>query len=778
MDDPILQNLTAAQREAVLHIDGPLLILAGPGSGKTRVVTHRIAWMLKQGIPAANILALTFTNKAADEMRRRLQALAPGEPVWMGTFHRFCAMLLRKYAPLAGLSANYSIFDADDSRKLLGQAIDEAGPVGEGYSVDRIARAISRAKNNLIGPDEFQRSVSDPSSAAVQAVYPLYQERLRQSNAADFDDLLMHVARLLKESDEIRLHLDERYRYILVDEYQDTNFVQYLIVRALSQTWPNLGVTGDPDQSIYRWRGAELRNILSFEHDYPQVKLVRLEQNYRSTKRILRVADALISHNRRRKPKRLFTDNEEGERIILRHCSSQDDEAEQIAARIQSLIEAGAANLSDFAIFYRVNALSRAIEAALRRRNLHYQVVQGAAFYERKEIKDMLAWLHLLNNPSHELALRRVINTPARGLGKSTLERLAAYAGQQRLTLLEAARQAPLLDSLGARAAKSLRGFTSMVDRLCGACHLPVESLLNLVLDETGYRRMLLDSPAEEDQERLANVEELITDAREFSARHGALASLESYLERTSLVSDVDAWKSETNLVSLMTLHAAKGLEFPHVFIVAVENGVLPHQRIYEQNQDAKDDEIEEERRLLFVGMTRAKRRLELSRANRRMFRGVDRSAAPSSFLLELPLEEIEQLGKDDRPPYRWAADDYADEYCHEPSAAEPVIVVRPDVAAQPSDLQSSSTSASLPPEAPPPLKTASAMIAASAAGNAVPPGAFRKDKLVVHPEYGEGRIVAIAGVGPRRQATVRFHGDQQEHTFMLAHAPLRPLES
>src|SRR5436190_5517983 len=413
------ESLTAAQLAAVTHVDGPLLILAGPGSGKTRVVTHRVAHVLQQGITGKQILALTFTNKAADEMKARLARLVSLPSVWMGTFHRFCARLLRMYGQLVGLSENYSIYDMDDSRRMMAEAIIDEGIDLTHATPEAISHAISWAKNNLMGPDEYVPKRGHHLGGIIERVYPAYQRRLLQANAVDFDDLLLHVARLLKENPDVRSRLDERYRYILVDEYQDTNLAQYAIVRALSIDFPNLAVTGDPDQSIYGWRGANLSNILEFEKDFPTVKVVRLEQNYRSTKAILRVADELIQHNVRRKKKRLFTENAEGLPVRLCAYPTQRDEADDIAARIAAEVRSAGRRPRDFAIFYRTNALSRQIEHSLREHVVPYQIVNGLEFYQRKEIKDILAYLNLLNNPRSDVALLRVINTPTRGIGKA-----------------------------------------------------------------------------------------------------------------------------------------------------------------------------------------------------------------------------------------------------------------------------------------------------------------------------------------------------------------------
>ncbi len=656
----MLEGLTEAQREAVTHFEGPLLILAGPGSGKTRVVTHRVAWLLGQGVPGHEILALTFTNKAADEMGRRIERLAGDPSVWVGTFHRFCARLLRKYAPLVGLRKNYTIYDTDDSLRALRQALGRLRVDAARFTPESIAKGISWAKNNLISPEKYQPRPGHALGDVIRQAYPAYQAQLAASNAADFDDLLLHVATLLHDNPEIRAGLDERYRFVLVDEYQDTNLAQYAIARAMSVDHPNLAVTGDPDQSIYGWRGANLNNILEFERDYPAVHVVRLEQNYRSTQRILSVAARLIAHNVRRKEKDLFTYNDLGPPVRLVSYATQRDEAERIAGRIADEIHGGRRRPRDFAVFYRVNALSRSLEIAFRQQGVPYQLVNGLEFFQRKEIKDVLAYLHLLCNPHDEVALLRVINTPARGIGKTTVGRLSEYAVRQGLTMLDAAREiikprpavAPSSGAtagrgfmeIGPRPAKLLAGFVTLVDRLAAAAGGPVEEIVGLVLSETGYQRRLRESNDEEDLQRLANIEELLTVARDFDERRPPLrggargaGQLEAFLEETCLVNDTDAWETEADRVTLMTLHASKGLEFPVVYLIAVEEGLLPHERSREH-----PEQLEEERRLMFVGITRAQQELQLSTARYRDFRGQRKLTIPSSFLMELPREEME----------------------------------------------------------------------------------------------------------------------------------------
>jgi len=767
----VFESLTAAQLAAVTHVDGPLLILAGPGSGKTRVVTHRIAHLLQQGISGKNVLALTFTNKAADEMKARLARLVPLPTVWMGTFHRFCARLLRMYGQLVGLSENYSIYDVDDSRRMLAEAILDEGIDLSHTTPDAISHAISWAKNNLMGPDEYVPRRGHHLAGIIERVYPAYQRRLLQANAVDFDDLLLHVARLLKDNPEVRARLDERHRYILVDEYQDTNLAQYAIVRALSIDFPNLAVTGDPDQSIYGWRGANLSNILEFEKDFPSVKVVRLEQNYRSTKAILRVADELIRHNVRRKQKRLFTDNPEGAAVRLTAYPTQRDEADDIAARIATAIQTESRRPRDFAVFYRTNALSRQLEHSLREHVVPYQIVNGLEFYQRKEIKDILAYLHLLNNPRSDVALLRIINTPARGIGKATIDRLRDFARMNGLPLVEAARRAGIVEGLSKKSAVAVAKFVAMFDRLGEAVHGAIEEIVGLVLSETGYREVLENSESEEEQDRLANLEELLTAAREFDVKHPEANALEQFLEETSLVADTDAWETETDRVTLMTLHAAKGLEFPSVFIVACEQGLLPHDRsLYD------DDKLEEERRLLFVGITRAREELQLSYAQYRAFRGQACPTVPSSFLMELPRHEMKLS---DSVASRRTTPDWEEGF--EPGTHDEQLETTQTTAHDEAEFSQEAPAGPRKKQKSPGLTSGlmtGAELLAKREKPRISPNVFRHGMTVEHPQYGPGTIIALAGDGPKRTATVRFFQDNAERKFRLIFSDLTPVET
>lgn len=769
--NPLLEHLTSAQREAVTHIEGPMLVLAGPGSGKTRVVTHRIAYLLENGVQEDEILALTFTNKAAEEMKARVEQLVPGSSVWVGTFHRFCARLLRRHAQLVGLRENYTIHDSDDTRRVFRRVLRESELDTTHFTPEAIASAISWAKNALIGPDDYKAKPGHALGEIVSRIYPAYQDVLTGCNAVDFDDLLMHVANLLRQNPELRSRLDRRFRFVLVDEYQDTNLSQYAIARALSVDYPNLSVTGDPDQSIYGWRGANLRNILDFERDFPSVHVVCLERNYRSTKRILEVAAELIANNIDRKEKTLYTENGEGQPVRLVCYDDQKEEARRIAARIAADIRSGRRHARDFAIFYRINALSRAFEFALRDQGVPYQLIHGLEFFQRREIKDILAYLCLLANPQNDMTLLRVINTPARGIGKTTVGRLADHALRCGISLLDSARRCREIGSLNKRAVSQVGKFVAMFDRLAALVSAPLEELLGNVLEESGYQKQLVDSKLEEDVQRLANIQELLSVGREFDEQHPGEGHLEEFLEETSLVSDTDDMETDTDRVTLMTLHASKGLEFPVVYLVAVEEGLLPHERSRE-----RADQLEEERRLMFVGITRAQEELQLSRAYYRDFRGKRNMTVPSQFLMELPRDKMDTgLSMDTGQsspfspetqgfPKSW--DDIPAEETPEEMEWEPgTIESEPDRAVSPDKNR-----------LPAALTTAAEM----AHGGPLPPVSpdkFHQGMIVRHAEYGLGHIIALSGVGLDRKATVDFGPRAGRKRFVLRFSGLRPVQ-
>jgi DNA helicase-2/ATP-dependent DNA helicase PcrA len=710
----LLADLTPAQREAVRHYEGPLLILAGAGSGKTRVITRRVAYLIRQGVKPWNILAITFTNKAAGEMRQRIQALVPDSPVWISTFHSLGARLLRQYGDRFGLDRNFTIYDQADRAKVIKTALEAANVDNVRFTPETISAAISKAKNQLLMPDRYAQQAHDFFGQTVAQVYPVYEKRMRDANAVDFDDLLLWPALALKNDPDLRAELDARFRFVLIDEYQDTNKAQYAIARHLSIDQPNLCVVGDPDQSIYAFRGSDIRNILDFERDFPDARVITLDLNYRSTKSILKAASHLIAHNRERKPKDLVTENPVGRPVGVLTFETGVEEAEGVARRIKEAVAKEKRPYRDFALFLRINALSRGVETAFVKHRVPFQIVKGLAFYERKENKDVLAYLRLLLNPRDDLSFLRVVNEPARGIGKVSLEHLQAYATPREISLLSAAAEVDKIPQIKGKAAKALREFAKMIYELSKLTDGPPDEVLRQVLDRTGYRTVLKDSGDAEDAERLANIEELITAARQFAAEDNR-RTVADWLENITLASDVDGWDERQDCVSVMTLHSAKGLEFPVVFVLAVEQGILPHERSL-----ARDKEVEEERRLAFVGMTRAKQELYLCHARLREFRGQTLYAVPSMFLEELPPEGVEHVSLAAQPP-----------------------------------------GASLGAEH---WRSGGAAAAAGWADAGVTPKAqerdgddYREGMLVQHATYGLGRITDVHGYGPMRTVKIRF---------------------
>ena len=631
--DKLLEGLSEPQREAVLHTDGPLLILAGPGSGKTRVVTRRAAYLAATVAPARHILAITFTNKAAKEMHERIAVLGVADGMTVCTFHALCAKLLRIHHDRAGVPRNFTIFDREDRRKLLKNAIGACDLSTDNWAPASIEQTISNAKSDLRTAADFAETDLDWRHRTIARIYAAYQQLLEEMGGLDFDDLLMRVALLLQGDAELRDRLEDRYRYVLIDEYQDTNAAQYTIARLLTRQRENICATGDPDQSIYGWRGANIENILTFERDYAGAKVVRLEQNYRSTKRILGAADRLIAANELRKEKSLWTDRDEGRPVRVIEHESGLEEADLIAREIADRVREGVAP-REVAVFYRVNALSRALEEALLRAGVAYQVARGVEFYNRKEVKDVLAYLRVLVNPADEVALLRVINTPARGIGVTTIQRLMNHARASKQQIFEILVNNESLASLG-RSAARVGEFAEMLRQLTPALEQSPFKALDLVMSHSGLRAMYHARLAADDAPS-ANLDELLSAASVFEREHPGATVLE-WLEHTALISDVDSVRDEEGAVTLMTLHAAKGLEFGHVYVIGLEDGLLPFRR-----QDDYSVDEEEERRLCFVGMTRAKECLTLSRARYRMIRGATRRTVRSPFLDELPRDQVQ----------------------------------------------------------------------------------------------------------------------------------------
>ena len=643
VSDPILDPLNPQQRAAVTHTDGPLLILAGAGSGKTRVLTHRIAHLIREGVPAEQILAVTFTNKAAKEMRERLDRLVGKEKLaqlTVGTFHAFCARLLRHDGPSVGIERSFVIYDEADQRALLRQAMADAGVSEKLFTPGAIGAAISGAKNEMRGPADLSASPKSQLERVAAGVWPRYEALLRENNALDYDDLLLFACRLFATSDRALERWQDRYHYLLVDEYQDTNRAQYELLRYLAGLRQNLAVVGDDDQSVFSWRGADVRNILDFERDYPNATVVKLEQNYRSTQRILDAAWSVVRNNAARKEKRLWTDRTGGPEVVVMQAYDQDHEAELIAREIERLQRQGEVKTArDVAILYRTNAQSRPIEDTFRAFGLAYQIVGGVSFYQRREVKDVLAYLRLLRNPQDSVALARVLNVPPRGIGDKTRSSLRAFAKAQSLSTGDALVRAEEMAEVPARQRTALAAFGRLVARLQQAVEQnELPQLIDLVVGATGYATYLKDG-TDEGEERHGNVMELRSIAEEFTGLPRD-EQLPAFLEQVALVSDQDELQDATPAATLITLHAVKGLEFPIVFLTGMEEGVFPHARSLE-----KESQLEEERRLCYVGITRAMDRCYLTFARHRMLFGRTSDNPPSRFLLELPTDGVEKRG-------------------------------------------------------------------------------------------------------------------------------------
>jgi DNA helicase-2/ATP-dependent DNA helicase PcrA len=630
----LLSSLNPKQREAVLHDQGPLLILAGAGSGKTRTLTHRVAYLIRErGVEPGSILAVTFTNKAAAEMRERLERLlGGGKAPWMSTFHAACARILRREIGLLGYAPSFVIYDDRDQERLVKACLADLAIPEETLAARAAAAIIDAAKNRGVGPVEYGRAAEENGAAA--RVYARYQAMLQRANAVDFGDLLLLTVRLFEEHPEVLDRYRSRFRHFLVDEYQDTNRVQYRLTTLLAGEHRNLCVVGDDDQSIYRWRGAEIANILDFERDFPDAAVIRLEQNYRSTGNILTAAGAVVARNTERKGKTLWTENPAGEKVTLAVLGDDLEEARFVAAEIARRRRAGE-TLSGIAVFYRTNAQSRSIEEALVRERIPYTVVGGVRFFARSEIKDVLAYLRLLVNPADSLAARRIVNLPARGIGPATLECIATLE-EEAGGFLDACRLALGRDVLRPGAAERVGSFVRLIESFRRRLEqMPHPELAAALIEETGYGPMLREAGTAEARERLQNLEELLKGMEEHAASE---PTLQEYLEQVALVADVDSYDGTAERVVLMTLHSAKGLEFPTVFMTGMEEGLFPHSRV-------ADADIEEERRLCYVGMTRAMRKLHLTRALRRRTYGDFQHNQPSRFIDEIPAELLGVVG-------------------------------------------------------------------------------------------------------------------------------------
>ena len=638
----LLTGLNKEQQQAVQHTEGPLLILAGAGSGKTKVLTVRIAHLLAQGVNPYEILAITFTNKAAKEMKSRVEGLVGdvANRIWLSTFHSFCAKFLRfELDNFLGYNSNFTIYDTSDSQAVIKAALKALNLDDKYYPVGAMIAAISDAKNKLLFASDFRKQARDFYQQKVADVYEYYERELRKNNALDFDDLLLVAVKLLQSNEAVLDKYSKRFRYVMIDEYQDTNHAQYLLAKLLASHWKNIAVVGDADQSIYAWRGADIQNILDFEKDYPNCTSIKLEQNYRSTKIILDAANAVIENNEGRPKKNLWTDKTEGAKIQHFTAQSEHEEAAFIGDTIAKKHDIHGVPYGDMAILYRTNAQSRVLEEALIKRALQYIMVGGTKFYDRKEIKDVLAYLRVLYNPFDDLSLLRIINVPKRSIGATTVAKLQDYARANGTSLFMTLTQLHLVDSIKGKTKEKLEEFGILIFTLVAEMEdRTVLDILESILDRTGYLAQLEESTDPQDQARAENIGELLSVAKDFQDTNPS-GTVEDFLEQVALVNDVDSFEQEESKVTLMTLHAAKGLEFPIVFLGGLEEGLFPHSRTL-----MNPEEIEEERRLAYVGITRAEKELYISNATTRTVFGRTSSYLPSRFIDEIPEELVDGL--------------------------------------------------------------------------------------------------------------------------------------
>ena len=706
------ENLTDSQKQAVFHKDGPLLVIAGPGSGKTRVITSRIAALIDSGVRPWNICAITFTNKAAEEMRIRVAQSTTASGVHVSTFHSLCVRILRQYAEQAQMQPNFSIFDTNDQKRAMKEAIKACQVDSTNFTPAKMLGVVSNLKNNLQTVESFEAEADEFFSRTTAKIYKKYQQILKQNNALDFDDLLVNTAYLLRDRSDVREELSARYRYLLVDEYQDTNQAQYQIAKGIALAHRNICVTGDPDQSIYRWRGADIKNILSFEKDWPEAVVVKLEENFRSTPNILKKADQLIAANSNRKEKKLIATHKRGKDVEIQTCDDESAEAHAIADKIEALINDGK-DPNEIAVFYRVNAMSRGIEEAFVQRQLPYQIVRGVEFYARKEIRDLLSYLRVLVNPQDDIAFLRAVGTHPRGIGKTSLDRLGGVAQTCGIPLCEAALKVDQVETINRPTRGRIIGFAKTLEKFQCEIQQEVAPLMEVLFTESGMADAL-----NKDEEAVENINQLINSAAEYDQR-AETPNLMDYLQMIALYSDSDAYDAESGRVSLMTLHAAKGLEFDHAFIIGLEEGILPHERsIY---GDA--DDLEEERRLFFVGITRARKTLNILYARNRVIRGQFIRSTPSQFLYEIGFE-----GESDGFDSDWNIDQTRETY--------------------------------IPKQKP----------------KAKPGQAYLVDELVEHKKFGLGRIKEYLDLGEDSIVVVRFNSGKTK-SLMVRYAKLNKLE-
>ena len=718
---PLIEALNPVQAEAVLHTEGPVLIVAGAGSGKTRALTHRIAYLIREhGVSPYAILAITFTNKAAREMAARVEGLLGqriAKGMWILTFHSACARILRREHDHLGLPSSFTIYDEGDTERLLTSVLKDLNLDVKRYPPRAMSAAIGKAKDNVLSAGEFAQMAGNFYEQTIANVYMEYEKRKLGAGALDFDDLITETVRLFRDHPAVLEHYQEWFRYILVDEYQDTNRAQYQLVNLLADKYRNVCVVGDADQGVYSWRGATIQNLLDFERDYPDAEVFLMEQNYRSTSNILAIANALIEHNVQRKPKSLWTETTEGELAVRFRADDEHEEALFVAEETHRLVEDEAHRYSDVAVFYRTNAQSRVLEDIFMRAGIPYRVVGGVRFYQRKEVKDVLAYLRLLLNPQDVISARRVVNTPKRGIGDATVAALEGFAAIEQIPFLEATRRADELADLGARAKGAIAGFVGVMHRLQEAFESGArpQRMVEAAATESGYLLELEAERTVEAEGRIENLRELGGVAAEFEQRSPE-GSLAEFLEQVSLVSEQDEYDEESGSVTLMTLHNAKGLEFPVVFIIGLEDGVFPHYRSM-----GDPAHLEEERRLMYVGVTRARERLYMTYAWSRTLFGSTSYSPPSRFLGEIPTELVRAL-------------------------EEGELVVADGDSVSP--------------------------IRAAVEGRREIPQISAGD-TVLHDKWGEGVVLTVSGSGTDAEATVRFE-DAGEKRLLVAYAPLR----
>lgn len=730
LTEKLLSGLNKEQQEAVKTTEGPLLIMAGAGSGKTRVLTHRIAYlMVEKAVNPYNILAITFTNKAAREMKERVGQLMGGaaEEVWISTFHSMCVRILRRDIDRIGFNRNFTILDTTDQQSVIKGILKDKNLDPKKFDPRAILGTISSLKNELIDPESYSKQVGSYYERIVSEVYEEYQKRLRKNQSLDFDDLIMTTIHLFQRVPDVLEYYQRKFQYIHVDEYQDTNRAQYLLVKLLASRFQNLCVVGDSDQSIYRWRGADISNILSFEKDYPNARVILLEQNYRSTKRILQAANEVIKNNYNRKPKKLWTENPEGKKIVYFRAENEQAEAQFVAGKIKELVESGKRRLSDFAILYRTNAQSRVVEEVLMKSNIDYTIVGGIKFYDRKEIKDILAYLRLIANPDDDISLLRVINVPKRGIGSTSMDKIARYAQENDLSLFQALEEADFI-GLSPKITKAvlefrdlIKGYTQMQE------YLSVTELVEEVLDKSGYRDMLKAEKTLDAQSRLENIDEFLSVTKGFE-ENSEDKSLIAFLTDLALVADIDRLDEEDNnqqAVVLMTLHSAKGLEFPVVFLIGMEEGVFPHSRSL-----MDEEEMEEERRLAYVGITRAEEELYLTNAQMRTLYGRTNLNPVSRFIQEIPEDLLDEVVVEKKPFTRFQ-----------------------------SNLSTSSQKASIRP------------MAVSTGGEEIP---WKVGDKAEHKKWGIGTVVSVKGEKENMELDIAFPSPTGVKRLLAKFAPIQ----